>query len=60
MGPIRIAPELVVKAVRCNMEDGEQVTIWLMICNPLTFPDDLKVLIRERFSKIPPPRDRAS
>ena len=65
-GPIRLTLEILVKAVHyycmhLSLEDGEQVTILIMTCAPFTVPEDLKVIIREKTTKICPlgnvPRD---
>ena len=49
-----------VQVVHCNglhpsLEPGEQTTIWLMTCTPLTFPEDLKLFLKEGLAKLCPP-----
>ena len=45
------------QTVHCNglhpsLEHGEQTVIWLMICAPLTYPDDIKLLLKEGITKL--------
>ena len=59
-GPIRLTPEIMVQAVHCNglhpsLDPREHTTILLMTCVPLTFPEDLKVLLMEGLAKLCPP-----
>ena len=47
------------QAVHCNglhpsLEHGEQTVIWLMTCAPLTYPEDLKLLLKEGLTKLCP------
>ena len=59
-GPIRLIPEITVQAVHYNgvhpsLDPEEQTTIWMMICDPLTFPENLKLLLKEGLAKLCPP-----
>lgn len=56
-GPIRIQPNVTVRALHCNglhpnPPTGFQEVIYLMTCSPLSTPEDLKVLIKEGISRL--------
>ena len=56
-GHIKLTPEISVQAVHCNglhpgLEPGYKTVIWMMTCAPLTFPEDLKLLLKERLAKL--------
>ncbi len=38
-----------------SLDSGQQIVIWMMICAPLTFPEDLKLLLKEGLAKLCPP-----
>jgi len=59
-GPIRLTQEITVHAVHCNglhpsLDYGQENVIWMMACAPLTFPEDLKLLLEEGLAKLCPP-----
>ena len=59
-GPICLTPDITVHAVYCNdmhpsLDHGEQTTIWMITCAPLTVLEVLKVLLREGMSELCPP-----
>ena len=65
-GPIKLTPKISVQAVHCNglnsgLDPGDQTIIWMMICAPLIFFEDLKLLLKEDMAKLCPigivPRD---
>jgi len=47
-----------------SLEHGDQTVIWMMTCAPLTFPEDLKLLLKEGMEKLCPigivPREYAA
>jgi hypothetical protein len=58
-GPIKLTPEILLQAVHCNglhpsLDFGEQTVICMMTCAPLTFPEDLKLLLKEGLAKLCP------
>ena len=59
-------PAVTVHAVHCNglhpsLDPGEHTIVWMMTCAPLTFPEDLKLLLKKGLAKLCPqgivPRD---
>ena len=58
-GPIKLTPEISVQAVHCSglhpgLDPGDQTIIWMMTCAPLTFPEDLKLILKEGMAKLCP------
>jgi hypothetical protein len=58
-GPIRLTPVITAHAVHCtglhpSLDPGEQTIIWMITCAPLTFPEDLKLLLKEGLAKLCP------
>ena len=50
-GPIPLTPDIHVNAIHCNgrppsLVTGSESTIWMMTRSTLTYPEDLKILIR--------------
>jgi hypothetical protein len=57
LGPILVQPDTHVRALHCNglhpnPPEGDQDTIYMMTCSPISAPEDLKVLIKEDIAKL--------